>query len=141
MRVLLGLLGLLALIVLVALGPNLIWLARSTARITNDSGRELRDLRLLVGEREVVVGAAGRGETRFVFLPEAGEATLQAAFWTGQRQWVGCQEYVEGSMYHVEIVIGKNLRPRCTTSLPLLNRLFWQEALWGSRVVLERPVS
>lgn len=129
MRTLLGLIGLLLLAAVAAAGPNLIWLARSTARITNESRLELGDLRLEVGGRELVIGTAPPGLSRFVFLPETGDATLRVSYWIGPRELTGCQEYVGGSMYHVDIRIARNLEARCVPQLPLFDRLFWQVAL------------
>jgi len=41
----------------------------------------------------------------------------------------GCQEFVEGSGYHVDIVISEDQEASCSVSSPLLNRLFWFEAM------------
>ncbi|MDA0206476.1 MAG: hypothetical protein O3A53_19510 [Acidobacteria bacterium] len=129
MRALLALVGLVVLAALIVFSPNLIWLARSTARITNQSGRELRNFRLKVGERDVIFGIVTPGQSRFVFLPETGDATLLVVYSVGTRQITGCQEYVEGSMYHVNVVIGPDLESHCDVTLPLTDRLFWTEAL------------
>ena len=129
MRALLALLGLIVLAALIVFSPNLIWLVRSTARITNQSGRELRNFRLELGERDVVLGLVTPGQSRFVFLPETGDASLLAVYSVGTRQRTGCQEYVEGSMFHVNVVIGPDLESQCVVTLPLTERLFWSEAL------------
>lgn len=128
-RALLALVGLLLVAAFIVFAPNLIWLARSTARITNHSGRELRSFRLELGGRDVTLGLVTPGQSRFVFLPETGDATLIVVYSVGTRQRTGCQEYVEGSMFHVDIVIGSDLEPECRVSLPLTDRLFWSEAL------------
>ena len=114
---------------LIVFAPNLIWLARSTARITNHSGRELRSFRLELGERDVTFGVVAPGQSRFVFLPETGDATLRVVYSVGTRQRTGCQEYVEGSMFHVNVAVGPSLEPQCDVTLPLTERLFWSEAL------------
>jgi hypothetical protein len=129
MRALLALVGLVVLAALIVFAPNLIWLARSTARITNQSGRELRNFRLELGERDVTLGLVTPGQSRFVFLPETGGATLLAVYSAGTRQRTGCQEYVEGSMFHVNVVIGPDLEPQCDVTMPLTGRLFWTQAL------------
>jgi hypothetical protein len=133
LRALLALAGLAFAVALVVLAPNLIWLARSTARVTNHSGRALRNFRLELGGREVIFGLVAPGQSRFVFLPEAGEATLLVVYSVGTRQRTGCQEYVQGSMFHVNVAIGADLEPRCDVTLPLTGRLFWSEAL-GLRI-------
>ena len=129
LRALLALVGLVLVAAFIVFAPNLIWLARSTARITNLSGQELRNFRLKLGERGVTFGAVAPGESRFVFLPETGDATLFVNYSVGTRQRTGCQEYVEGSMYHVNVVIGPDLEAQCDVTLPLTERLFWSEAL------------
>lgn len=129
MRVVLGLLGCSVLVALVVLGPNLLWLARSTATVTNESGKELRDLRVDLGDRDVLIGVAMLGQSRFVFLPQTGAATLGVTYVVNGELHRGCHEYVEGSMYHVDIVISDGQEASCTVSLPLLNRLLWSEAL------------
>jgi hypothetical protein len=113
LRALLALVGLFSVAALIVFAPNLIWLARSTARMTNQSGRELRNFRLELGEREVTFGVVAPGESRFVFLPETGDATLLVNYSVGTRQRTGCQEYVEGSMFHVNVVIGSDLEAQC----------------------------
>ena len=129
LRALLALVGLIVLAAIVVFSPNLIWLARSTARVTNQSGRELRNFRLELGERDVTLGLVTPGQSRFVFLPETGDATLLVVYSVGTRQRTGCQEYVEGSMFHVNVVIGSDLEANCGVTLPLTERLFWSEAL------------
>jgi hypothetical protein len=129
MRALLALAGLAFVAALIVLAPNLIWLARSTARITNHSGRELRNFRLELGERDVTLGLVTPGQSRFVFLPETGAAALLVDYSVGTRQRTGCQENVEGSMFHVNVAIGPDLDPHCEVTLPLTGRLFWSEAL------------
>jgi len=129
LRALLALAGLAFVAAIVVFAPNLIWLARSTARITNHSGRELRNFRLELGERDVTLGLVTPGLSRFVFLPETGDATLIVVYSVGTRQRTGCQEYVEGSMFHVDVVIGPDLEAQCDVTLPLTDRLFWTEAL------------
>ena len=129
LRALLALVGLAIVAALIVFAPNLIWLARSTARITNHSDRELRNFRLELGERDVTLGLVAPGQSRFVFLPETGDATLLVVYSVGTRQRTGCQECVEGSMFHANVVIGADLEPRCQVTLPLTERLFWSEAL------------
>jgi hypothetical protein len=129
MRVVLGLLGCSVLVTLVVLNPNLLWLVRLTATVTNASRNELRDLRVEVGDADVHIGVAVPGQSRFVFLPQAGDAMLGVTYVVDGELHRGCQEYVEGSMYHVDIVISEDLMASCSVSLPLLNRLLWSEAL------------
>lgn len=128
-RALLVLFGLSVASALVVFAPNLIWLARSTARVTNQSGRELRNFRLELGGRDLALGLVASGESRFVFLPETGDATLLVGYSTGSRQRTGCDEYVEGNMFHVNVSVGPDLVPQCAVTLPLTARLFWSEAL------------
>ena len=128
LRALLALVGLVFVAAFVVFAPNLIWLARSTARVTNHSGRELRNFRLELGGRDVTLGLVMPGQSRFVFLPETGDATLRVVYSVGTRRRTGCQEYVQGSMLHVNVVIGRDLEAQCGVTLPLAQRLFWTEA-------------
>lgn len=129
LRALLALVFLALVAALIVFVPNLIWLARSTARITNHSSRELRNFRLELGEREVTFGAVAPGQSRFVFLPETAGATLLVVYSVGTRPRTGCREYVEGSMFHVNVAVDPSLEPQCAVTLPLTERLFWSEAL------------
>jgi hypothetical protein len=129
LRALLALVGLAFVAAFLVFAPNLIWLARSTARITNHSGRELRNFRLELGERDVTFGLVTPGDSRFVFLPETGGETLLVVYSVGTRQRSGCQEYVEGRMFHVNVAVGPDLETQCNVTLPLTERLFWSEAL------------
>ena len=129
LRALLALVSLAFVAAFIVAAPNLIWLARSTARITNHSGRELRNFRLELGERDLSLGLVKPGQSRFVFLPETGDAPLLVVYSVGSRQRTGCQEYIEGSMFHVNVSVGPDLEPQCTVTLPLTERLFWSEAL------------
>lgn len=114
---------------LVVFGPNFLWLSRSTARITNDSGRELRDVRAEMAGADVLVGVVGPGQSRFVFLPQTGDATFHVSFVADGEPLSGCQEYVEGSMFHVVVAIGQDLAANCDVDMPLFDRLLWREAL------------
>jgi hypothetical protein len=129
LRALLALAGLSFVAGFIVFAPNLIWLARSTARITNHSGRELRSFRVELGETDVALGLVTPGQSRFVFLPETGNATLLVVYSVGTLQRTGCQEYVEGSMFHVNVIIGPDLEAQCDVTTPLTERLFWTEAL------------
>ncbi len=129
LRALLALLGFSLAAAFVAFAPNLIWLARSTARVTNDSARVLHSFRLKLGERQVIVGPVAPGQSRFVFLPETGDATLQAIYSVDSHRRTGCQEYIEGSMFHVNVSVGADLEARCEATTPLTERLFWDASL------------
>ena len=58
-----------------------------------------------------------------------GDATLGVTYVVNGELQRGCQEYVEGSGYHVDIVISEDQEASCSVSSPLLNRLFWFEAM------------
>ncbi len=121
-------LALLSLAAIIVLGPNLIWLASSTARVENRTSRGLAGVRLQTGQQDVVIGSVPSGDSRFVFLPVRGESTLQVHYSFNGEDRTGCQEYVEQSMYHVEAVIDADGEIACRTSLALTGRLLLSEA-------------
>lgn len=78
--------------------PNLIWLASSTVRIHNASGRPIADVAYLACERPHAIGELDPDESVFRLLPGCGDDTLEILI--GQARF--CQTYVEGEMYHVD---------------------------------------
>ncbi|HEY3326413.1 MAG TPA: hypothetical protein VGK14_04515 [Novimethylophilus sp.] len=108
---------------------HLIW---STATIANDSGKDLEPVEIVVDDAVVNVGRIGAGQSRFVILPDRGDATLSIRFRVADRQYKGCGEYVEGSMYHVRVKIDQPLNVHCTPRLgfliaskPVLFEMLW----------------
>ncbi len=104
--------------------PNLVWLAYSTNRITNGGAGLLRSVTVHVDDRKVYLGELHPGDSRFTFLPKSGDATYRVSYTNGTRDELACQAYVEGEMYHVELLLADTRGPVCTVTLPLISELF-----------------
>ena len=117
----------LALGLVVACVPNLLWLARSTTVVRNESAQTAENVRINVGSEVLEVGAVPAGATRFRFLPAAGDATLDVVYRIAGVERQACSEYVEGDMYHVRVDIEPGLEVRCDVDLPLFSKLLIAE--------------
>jgi hypothetical protein len=107
--------------------PNLLWLSRSTAVVRNESQQTATDVRVNVGSSVLDVGTLPPGASRFLLLPAGGDATLNVMFRMADVDREACREYLEGSMYHVRVIIAPSLQARCETDLPLFSRLLVTE--------------
>ncbi|MGB5607130.1 MAG: hypothetical protein WBN51_11460 [Gammaproteobacteria bacterium] len=104
--------------------PNLIWLAKSTARITNGGTVMLSSVIVDVDDKETKLGDLHPGESRFILLPKSGDATYKVNYEKGGYSESVCQEYVESEMYHVETILESSHDSGCAVSLPLFSELF-----------------
>jgi len=100
-----------------------LWLFRSTALLRNRSAVPLLDTRVTVGATILPLGVIKAGVSRFFFLPRGGDATFSMTFTSSLGHRRLCQEYVEGDMYHVDVLIGPDLEGECSTDLPLFSQL------------------
>jgi len=116
-----------ALGLVVACVPNLLWLARSTAVVRNDSAQTADSLRINVGSEVLDLGTVPAGASRFRLLPAGGEATLAVVYRIAGVEHQACSEYVEGDMYHVRVAIEPDLEVRCDVELPLFSKLLIAE--------------
>lgn len=108
--------------------PNVLWLMFSTIRVTNESGVRLGNLVLQVDSQSTPVGNIESESSRFTFLPMGfGEATLSLEYKVNAKPVSHCQEYVEGSGYHVEVVVDKEQSVRCTAELSIFSSLLVQK--------------
>ena len=107
--------------------PNLVWLARSTAVVRNDSGQAAADVRLNVGPEVIDFGTLAAGASRLRLLPAGGDATLTVVLRVAGVEREACHEYVEGSMVHVRVIIDPSLQVRCDMELPLFSRMLVAE--------------
>jgi len=97
-------------IALFAIALNLLWLATSTLRIENATGKSLEAVAFSACGRVQQVGSLAPGDSVFRLLPACGDDTLEillddASF---------CRIYVEGELYHVDAVIHSRQRVDCT---------------------------
>ena len=116
--------GLAVLVVL----PNSIWLFRSTAVVTNATDNVITGVTATVDDSVVVLGTLDAGESKFVFLPDSGDATLVVSCKSNGMSRTACHEYVEGTMYDVDIFI-TDPEAVCRTYLPILDDLFVRHLL------------
>ena len=115
-----------------ALAPNALWLARSSAVVHNRAAEPV-ELRLVLGEDIPLVNRLGTlrpGGSRFTWLAAGGEVTLHVEL-RGEDGWRRhCGEYVEGSMYRVGVVIRARDKVACSTELALFGRLLLADILF-----------
>ena len=108
-----------------ALAPNALWLARSSAVVYNRAAEPI-ELQLVLGDEIPLLNRLGRvrpGGSRFTWLAARGEATLYVELRDEDGWQRHCGEYVEGSMYRVEVVIRATDEIACTIELAPLDRL------------------
>ncbi len=94
---------------LLILAVNLAWLATSTVRIHNASGRALDGVGYTACSTDHVIGALGPGESAFRLLEACGDDTLDILI--GESRF--CRLYVEGELYHVDAKIIAPNRVEC----------------------------
>ena len=109
----------LGVLVLILWSPNLLWLARSTLFVENRSTRPLTDVRLALCDASFSLGELKLGESRFRTLPSCGDASLSVN--AGEREL--CRTYVEGDMYHVDVVAAER-EIACDVRFPPFSPLF-----------------
>ena len=110
--------------------PQLQHLAWSTVRVTNKADTPLQVVAVKVDNARLDIGPLTDGQSRFIRLPNQGDASLVVLASSGEREIRGCGEYVEGDMYHciVEISDGPRIVCDCElgvlTSRPMLIEMF-----------------
>ncbi len=127
------------LVVLLAIGvaailvvaPNGLWLDGSSAVVRN-AGTEPLELRIVLQTKPGhILGEAqlGPGEARMFWLEIDGEASLEVEIRDGGAWRRYCGEYVEPSMYRVEVTARSPAEVACQTELPLTSRLLIRDYL------------
>ncbi len=118
-------------VALLAILPNGLWLARSTAVVRNQAAEPVS--LAIVTEDEVRraadLGTLAAGEARFLWLDAVGEATLFVEVGGSGEPTRHCAEYVEGAMYHVTVTVQASGAVTCRAELPFLDRLLLLELL------------
>lgn len=110
---------------LVAVGLNLIWLAKSTVRIANESNMPISSIAYQACEKAHLVGGLRPNQAVFRFLEACGDDTLEILI--GGSKF--CQIYVEGDLYHVDAAIRTAETVHCTYDDPF-SSLFVAKMLW-----------
>ncbi len=111
----------LGLFILCLFAPNVLWLSHSTARITNAGREPLKAVTVNVDNTARLVGTLAPGESDFIFLAKKGDATYRVLYLSESGIRSAYNEYVEGSMYHVETHLAGD--DSCNVSLPLVSDL------------------
>ena len=123
-----NLIFILVILAALAAAPNLLWLRHSTVQVTNEGNVRLYNVALRIGTQSSPIGNVQPESTRFDFLPTGfGEASLSVEHEVNYRLISHCQEYVESTGYHVEVVVDKDQQFRCTTELPISSSLLVQK--------------
>jgi hypothetical protein len=101
------LLGLLVTLV----GPNLLWLSRSTIRIENRSTQPVENVVLFACDKPINLGLLSAGASRFQVLPSCGDDSLEVR--AGEMP-SNCRMYVEGDLYHVQAWFTSSTSAECS---------------------------
>ena len=121
--------GIIGVTVFFAIAPNLVWLARSTTRITNTGEDILSAVIVYVDDKGTAISELQPGDSQFLFLPKSGDANYRVSFVKGSSVLHVCQEYVEGDMYHMETQLSDAENSRCDATLPLFSSLLILKAI------------
>lgn len=109
-----------AVVILVFAAPNILWLSRSTLFVENRSAEPLADVRFTLCEESFSLGALESGGSRFRLLPSCGDASLSVRVGTVEL----CRAYVEGDMYHVDVVFEPSAGGTCDVRLAPFSPVF-----------------
>lgn len=110
------------------LGPNALWLIRSTIRIENRSALPVEDALVWACGRPLPLGALPPGAARFRLLPRCGEDSVELH--SGIER-TNCMIYVESDMYHVRAWYTSPMTGDCTYGgMPPFSPLLLAEAVW-----------
>jgi len=104
--------------------PNVIWLRRSTIRISNQGQSVPTVAKLQIGDQTQDYRAIEPGECQFATLPRTSQGSLAVTLPPNHQLGSFCHTYVEGKMYHVDITVKDGKVLDCTTSLPILSNLW-----------------
>jgi hypothetical protein len=98
-------------LIILLIGPNLLWLNRSTIRIENRSAQRIEDVVLYACSQPRSLGPLAPGSSRFHVLPKCGDDSLEVR--SGLTS-TSCRIYVEGEMYHIRAWFSSPTTGDCT---------------------------
>ncbi len=107
-------------LILLLAAPNLLWLSRSTLFVENRSDEPLADVRFTVCEESFSLGALDSGGSRFRLFPSCGDASLSVSVGATEL----CRAYVEGDMYHMDVVFEPLTGGTCDVRLAPFSPVF-----------------
>ena len=114
----------LIILILIVFAPNLVWLVKSTAFISNRSSKALNFLTVHINRNNIQLGRLMPGQSRFIMLPKTGDTTFEISYVKGGNLVHNCRQYVEDSMYSVEARIYDTRTPECNVKFPFLSESF-----------------
>lgn len=112
-----------ALLLLVALGPNLLWLSRSTLYVENRGDSTVESVRAFACQDAIELGDLEPGESRLRLLPSCGDTTLSISTKIRAAEHQTCEVPVEASMTHVDAWFDSPIKGGCALGEPLLSPL------------------
>ncbi|WP_282605560.1 hypothetical protein [Pelagibius sp. Alg239-R121] len=111
------------------LAPNLLWLSRSTLKISNGSAWPLEQIEVeVIGGRETIE-ILPPGAKAMILLPVTGESDLKLRYHfrisdSGAVEQRSCNAgYIESGLYHVLIEVDAQGTPDCWVELASFKRL------------------
>lgn len=121
----------LVLLALLVVGPNLLWVSRSSVALHNAADEPLAVRLILSGAPEQIIdaGTLAPGARQFMWIAPTGEATLSVEVQAGIGWERNCAAYVEPGMYRVAITIDSAEKVTCETTQPIFKRLLVRDVL------------
>ncbi len=110
-------------VLLVVVGPNLVWLARSTVYVENRGNSLVEQVSVFACDEEIEIGDMEAGESRVRLLPECGDSQLSVSSNLRGVEHQTCSVPVEASMTHVDAWFDSPLHGSCSFGEPLLSPL------------------
>ncbi len=111
-------------IVIVGFGfPNLLWLTGSTLKIKNNRDKVISSVIVHVDEKQKKLQDLIPGQSSFILLPKSGDSTIKITYYYDEIPETDCRDYIEDSMYHVEVEINRSTNKECNISLPITSEL------------------
>jgi len=118
-------LGAIVTLLILMITPNLVWLATSSVKIHNISNQTISAVAYSACEKTLPIETLLPGQSIFRFLEACGDDTLEILI--GSSRF--CQTYVEGELYHVDVVIKTQNDVDCNYD-DLFSSLLIKKAFW-----------
>lgn len=112
-----------AVVLLVVVGPNLVWLGRSTVYVENRGDSLVEQVSVFACEDAIELGDMEAGESRVQLLPECGDTTLSVSSNLRGVERQTCSVPVDSSMTHVDAWFDSPRKGGCSLGEPLLSPL------------------
>ena len=111
-------------IIIIGFGlPNLLLLTSSTLKIKNSRDKVISSVIVHVDEKQKKLPDLMPGQSSFTILPKSGDSTIKITYYYDENLETACRDYIENSMYHVEVEINSSNKEECKISLPITSEL------------------